>query len=90
MIVVMEPALDVLNRALQGDPGACSFLDRTTSICVLDATNVSKSKTYGCWNFIHQAINEVERAEVASSTAAKLPPSCDYLPAWPFEWLVGL
>jgi hypothetical protein len=78
MIVVMEPALDVLNRALQGDPGARSFLDRTTSIYVLDATDVSKSKTYGCWNFIHQAINEVERAE-AVPTAAKLFPQVQLL-----------
>jgi hypothetical protein len=71
MIVVMEPALDVLNRALQGGPGARSFLDRTTSIYILDATEVSILKTYGCWNFIHQALNEVERAE-AVSPASKL------------------
>jgi len=59
----MEPALDVTGRALQGDPGACSFLDRTSSIYVLDATDPAKPKTYGCWNFIHQAMNEVERYE---------------------------
>ena len=59
----MEPALDVIGRALQGDTGACSFLDRTSSIYVLDATDASKPKTYGCWNFIHQAMNEVERYE---------------------------
>lgn len=59
----MEPALDVIGRALQGDSGACSFLDRTSSIYVLDATDASKPKTYGCWNFIHQAMNEVERYE---------------------------
>lgn len=65
MLAVMEPALDVLDRSLQGDPGALSFLDRTSSIYVLDATDMSKPKTYGCWNFIHQAINEIERAEAA-------------------------
>ena len=59
----MEPALDVIGRALQGDAGACSFLDRTSSIYVLDATDPAKPKTYGCWNFIHQAMNEVERYE---------------------------
>lgn len=59
----MEPALDVLHRALSGDEGARSFLDRTSSIYVLDATDLSKPHTYGCWNFIHQAMNEVERAE---------------------------
>jgi hypothetical protein len=59
----MEPALDVIDRALQGDPGARSFLERTSSIYVLDVTISSKPKTYGCWNFIHQAMNEVERFE---------------------------
>lgn len=59
----MEPALDVINRALGGDPGARSFLERTTSIYVLDVTDKSQPKTYGCWNFIHQAMNEVERYE---------------------------
>lgn len=61
----MEPALDVINRALHGDHGARSFLERTSSIYVLDATDPSKPKTYGCWNFIHQAMNEVERFEAA-------------------------
>jgi hypothetical protein len=59
----MEPALDVINRTLQGDSRARSFLERTTSIYVLDLTDPSKPKTYGCWNFIHQAMNEVERYE---------------------------
>ena len=59
----MEPALDVINRALLGDPDACSFLERTTSVFVLDVTDVSNPKTYGSWNFIHQAMNEVERRE---------------------------
>ena len=59
----MDPALDILNRALVGDHGALSFLDRTSSIYVLDATDPSKPKTYGGWNFIHQAMNEVERQE---------------------------
>jgi hypothetical protein len=62
-IRAMEPALDVMNRALLGDPGARSFLEQTSSIYVLDATDTSKPKTYGCWNFIHEAMNEVERYE---------------------------
>lgn len=65
-MIVMEPALHILDRALQGEEGACSFIDRTASIYILDATDVTKPKTYGCWNFIHQAINEVERAESQS------------------------
>lgn len=59
----MEPALDVINRTLQGDASARSFLERTTSIYVLDVSDSSKPKTYGCWNFIHQAMNEMERHE---------------------------
>ena len=55
--------MDVINRTLQGDVGARAFLERTTSIYVLDVTDPSKPKTYGCWNFIHQAMNEVERFE---------------------------
>jgi len=66
----MGPALDVLNRSLHGDPGARSFLDQTSSIYVLDATDVLSPKTYGCWNFIHEAINEVERAEASSQSVA--------------------
>ena len=66
----MEPALDVINRALQGDSGARIFLEQTTSIYVLDATDSSKPKTYGCWNFIHQAMNEIERHEARSPGAA--------------------
>ena len=62
----MEPALEVLHRALAGDEGARTFLDRTSTIYVLDATDITTKPphTYGCWNFIHQAMNEVERAEI--------------------------
>ena len=66
----MGPALDVLNRSLHGDPGARSFLDQTSSIYVLDATDASSPKTYGCWNFINEAINEVERAEASAQSVA--------------------
>lgn len=59
----MEPALDVVHRALQGDVGARSFLERTTSLYVLDVTDASNPKTYGCWNFVDQAMNEIERFE---------------------------
>lgn len=75
----MEPALDVLDRSLSGDPGARSFLDRTSSIYVLDATNMSKPKTYGCWNFIHQAINEIERAEASQLPSVALSPHVQLL-----------
>jgi hypothetical protein len=62
----MEPAIDVMSRALQGDHGARSFLERTTTIYALDVTDTSNAKTYGCWNFIHQAMNEIERYELAN------------------------
>jgi len=62
----VDPALDVLNRALSGDDSALSFLDRTSSIYILDATDPYKPKTYGGWNFIHQAMNEIERNEAGS------------------------
>lgn len=58
-----DPALDMLNRSLLGDDTALAFLDRTSSIYVLDATDPMKPKTYGGWNFIHQALNELERHE---------------------------
>jgi hypothetical protein len=64
----MEPALDVINRALHGDSGARSFLERTVSLYVLDVIDTSSPKTYGCWNFIHQSMNEVERYEARHLT----------------------
>ena len=60
---VMDPALDMVHRALYGDENALAFLDRTSSINVLDATDTSNPQTYGGWNFIHQALNELERHE---------------------------
>lgn len=59
----MDSALDVMTRALQGNPDARSFLERTTSVYLLDVTDSAHPKTYGSWNFIYQAINEVERHE---------------------------
>lgn len=70
----VDPALDVLNRALHGDHGALSFLERTTSIYVIDATDPSKPKTYGGWNFIHQAMNEIERNEAEHFRKGNMNP----------------
>jgi len=66
-----DPALNMLNRALNGDHSALSFLDRTSSIYLLDATDPCKPKTYGGWNFIHQAMNEIERNEAGCMKAGK-------------------
>ena len=43
-------AIDILDNALQGDPGGISFLEQTVSIYVLDvATSPDQPKTYGWW-----------------------------------------
>mmetsp|Transcript_12353 Transcript_12353/g.18525 ORF Transcript_12353/g.18525 Transcript_12353/m.18525 type:complete len:395 (+) Transcript_12353:140-1324(+) len=59
----MEQALDILDRALRGDSGALSFLERTASIYVLNYNAEGKHTTYGCWDFMNQALNEIERFE---------------------------
>jgi hypothetical protein len=61
--VTLEFAMDILHRALLGESGALNFLNRTSSIYLLDATDPTQPKTYGCWNFINQAMNELERFE---------------------------
>lgn len=59
----MEQALDILDRSLRGDTGALSFLERTASIYVLNYNAEGKHTTYGCWDFMNQALNEIERFE---------------------------
>ena len=56
----MEPALNILNRALSGESGAISFIEKTSSIYILVVTNSEAPKTYGCWDFLNQALNEVD------------------------------
>ena len=58
--------IDILDKALKGDSGALSFLERTSSIYVYDGVNPLQQalpKTYGCWDFLNQALNEMERYE---------------------------
>lgn len=55
--------IDILDRSLKGDSGALGFLERTASIYVFDGTNSGQPKTYGCWDFLNQALNEIERYE---------------------------
>jgi len=62
----MELALDILDRALRSEPAAISVLERTASIYVLNASCRSAPQTYGCWDFLSQALNEIERYEAAS------------------------
>lgn len=64
----MDPALSILDRALKGDAGALSFLDRTASIYVYDCTNPGPfgnnlPKICGAWDFLNHALTEVDRYE---------------------------
>ncbi|KAL7465356.1 hypothetical protein ACHAXS_005682 [Conticribra weissflogii] len=64
----MSHALSAIDLALRGDAGGLSFLERTAAIYVLDAaTTPGKPTTYGWWNFLNDALNEVERYETSSS-----------------------
>jgi len=63
----MDPALSILDRALGGDTGALSFLERTASIYVYDVTNSAQPKICGAWDFLSQALTEIERYDRISS-----------------------
>ena len=63
----MFHALDALDHALRGEPTGLSFLEQTASIYVLDATTPGHPTTYGWWNFLNNALNEVERYEEGAS-----------------------
>ena len=69
----MDPALGILDRALKGDVGALSFLERTASLYVFDGTNPGQPKICGAWDFLSQALTEVERYEGNFSTST-IPP----------------
>lgn len=78
--VPMDEALGIIDRALRGDASARQFIERTSSVYVLDLTNVSQPKTLGCWDFIHRALNEIERHETTNPSDTKkddvvTPPS---------------
>ena len=63
-MIVSNTTLDVLDRALRGDPDALTYLTNTASIFILDtATDPSHPRVYGCWNFFNQTLTEVERYE---------------------------
>eukprot|EP00578_Thalassiosira_sp_NH16_P025166 CAMPEP_0181087580 /NCGR_PEP_ID=MMETSP1071-20121207/6347_1 /TAXON_ID=35127 /ORGANISM="Thalassiosira sp., Strain NH16" /LENGTH=1183 /DNA_ID=CAMNT_0023169475 /DNA_START=176 /DNA_END=3724 /DNA_ORIENTATION=- len=60
----MSHALSALDHAIRGDPDGLSFIERTASIYVLDAaTTPGHPTTYGWWNFLNDALNDVERYE---------------------------
>jgi len=59
----MSHALNALDHALRGDPSGLSFLEQTASIYVLDATTPGHPTTYGWWDFLNNALTEVERYE---------------------------
>ncbi len=70
----MDPALAILDRALKGDVGALSFLERTASIYIFDGTN-RQPKICGAWDFLSQALTEVERYEARISSSVFPPGS---------------
>lgn len=59
----MTTAIDVLTRALEGDPGARSFLEQTCNIYVLDVARAPKPMILGCWSFLQEGLNELDREE---------------------------
>jgi hypothetical protein len=60
----MSHAINALDHALRADPQGLAFLEQTASIYVLDAaTTPGHPTTYGWWNFLNDALNEVERYE---------------------------
>eukprot|EP00529_Nitzschia_sp_RCC80_P003307 CAMPEP_0113519012 /NCGR_PEP_ID=MMETSP0014_2-20120614/43291_1 /TAXON_ID=2857 /ORGANISM="Nitzschia sp." /LENGTH=1102 /DNA_ID=CAMNT_0000416699 /DNA_START=565 /DNA_END=3873 /DNA_ORIENTATION=- /assembly_acc=CAM_ASM_000159 len=65
----MTTAIDVVTRALQGDNGARSFLEQTCSIYVLDMSR-TEPKILGCWTFLQEGLNELDRYESSSSSAS--------------------
>ena len=92
--VNMSHAVNALDHALRADPQGLAFLEQTASLYVLDAaTTPGHPTTYGWWNFLNDALNEVERFEsegaasnleshvrlLATITcrAARRPPSSD-------------
>jgi len=52
-------ALHILELALQGDASSISFLENTCSVYVCNAS--SDGSVVGCWDFIHTALNEIDR-----------------------------
>lgn len=63
--IIMSHAIDILDHAIKGDPGGLSFLEQTSSIYVLDAaTTPGRPTIYGWWNYLNDALNEVEAYEV--------------------------
>lgn len=67
----MDQALSILDRALKGDTGALTFLERTSAIYVYDCTtnpgsDPSRAKIFGAWDFLNQALHEIERHEAVA------------------------
>ncbi|KAL3802827.1 hypothetical protein HJC23_007604 [Cyclotella cryptica] len=77
----MSHALNALDHALRGDPSGLSFLEQTASIYVLDATKPGHPTTFGWWNFLNDALNEVERYE--EGTASNNPAYASTTSAYP-------
>jgi len=69
----MSHAVNALDHALRADPQGLAFLEQTASLYVLDAaTTPGHPTTYGWWNFLNDALNEVERYEESQGAASNL------------------
>lgn len=69
----MSHAINALDHALRADPQGLAFLEQTASLYVLDAaTTPGHPTTYGWWNFLNDALNEVERHEESEGAASNL------------------
>ena len=57
-------ALRALDQAVRGDPGGLSFIEQTATVYVLDAASTPGAlQVYGWWNFLNEALNDIERHE---------------------------
>jgi len=70
----MDPALFILDNALKGDSGSLVFLERVASIYVFDGTNPNNQMIGGAWDFLNQALSEIERYEATKGKRS------DYVP----------
>jgi hypothetical protein len=61
--MTMDTLLQLLDQGLRGDSDALTFLERTASIYIFDGTNPRQPKTFGIWDFLNQALTEIERVE---------------------------
>ena len=64
-------ALRALDQAVRGDPAGLSFIEQTATIYVLDAASTPGAlQVYGWWNFLNEALTDIERHEAEGRTVS--------------------